>query len=331
MRLVSWRTRETGSSDRGAGEGRTHAVAGPMQAGARWRLGVVLDGGKTLIDAAGAVQQSAAGPGEPPDDILAWLDFDAPWLGELARAVEAVARDAAALERLQRDGLLRPVADATIGPPVPRPGKIVCVGLNYRDHAAEARLPVPDSPVIFAKFPSAVIGPDAPIVLPRASERVDYEAELAVVIGRRARHVPRERALDVVVGFMNANDVSARDLQKLDGQWVRAKSCDTFAPMGPWLVTRDQAGDPGALAIRLRLNGVTMQDSSTREFVFDVATLVAFLSETMTLEPGDVVLTGTPPGVGFARRPPVYLRPGDVVEVEIEGLGVLRNEVRAEG
>lgn len=331
MRLVSWRTRETGFPEPRAGDGAAPAAAEQVHVGARWRLGVVLDGGKSLMDAAGAVRRTAGTRlDDPPSDILAWLDLDAPWLGELARAVEAAARDAGAIETLRRDGVLRPVTDATLGPPVPRPGKIVCVGLNYRDHAAEARLPVPDSPVIFAKFPSSVIGPDAPIVLPRASDRVDYEAELAVVIGRRAKHVPRERALDMVVGFMNANDVSARDLQKLDGQWVRAKSCDTFAPMGPWLVTRDEAGDPGALAIRLRLNGVTMQDSSTREFVFDVATLVAFLSETMTLEPGDVVLTGTPPGVGFARRPPVYLQPGDVVEVEIEGLGVLRNEVRAE-
>jgi 2-keto-4-pentenoate hydratase/2-oxohepta-3-ene-1,7-dioic acid hydratase in catechol pathway len=331
MRLVSWQPREGAMAEALARRGERQDSAGRAYGGGPWRLGVVLAGGETLVDAAGAVRwANTAGLADPPGDILAWLDLDAPWLGALARAVDAAARDDAAAAALRREGLARPVTGATLGPPVPRPGKIVCVGLNYRDHAAEARLPVPDSPVIFAKFPSAVVGPGAPILLPRGSDRVDYEAELAVVIGRRAKHVPRERALETVVGYMNANDVSARDFQKLDGQWVRAKSCDTFAPMGPWLVTRDEAGDPNALAIRLRLNGVTMQDSSTREFVFDVATLVAFLSETMTLEPGDVVLTGTPPGVGFARHPPVYLRPGDVVEVEIEGLGVLRNEVRAE-
>jgi len=332
MRLVAWQPREAGAPDDPVSGSSARPTAEQACGGAPWRLGVVLADGETLVDAATAVRRAGmTGLADPPATILAWLDLDAPWLGALRGAIGAAARDRAAADALRRDGLARPVADAVLGPPVPRPGKIICVGLNYRDHAAEARLPVPDSPVIFAKFPSAVIGPGAPIVLPRGSEQVDYEAELAVVIGRRAKHVPRDRALDAVVGYMNANDVSARDFQKRDGQWVRAKSCDTFAPLGPWLVTSDEAGDPNALAVRLRLNGVTMQASSTREFVFDVATLVAFLSETVTLEPGDVLLTGTPPGVGFARRPPVYLRPGDVVEVEIDGLGVLRNEVRAEG
>ena len=186
---------------------------------------------------------------------------------------------------------------------------------------------VPSSPVIFTKVPSAVIGTGQPIVLPPTSGRVDYEAELGVVIGRRCRGVAPEGALSVVAGYQNANDVSARDFQKLDGQWVRAKSCDTFAPMGPWLATADEVVDSGALDIRLRLNGEQMQGSNTRELVFGIGSLIAFLSETMTLEPGDVLLTGTPPGVGFARRPPVFLRDGDQVEVEITGLGVLHNPV----
>jgi 2-keto-4-pentenoate hydratase/2-oxohepta-3-ene-1,7-dioic acid hydratase in catechol pathway len=186
---------------------------------------------------------------------------------------------------------------------------------------------VPAFPVFFAKLPSAVTGPGQPIVLPAASRKVDYEAELGVVIGRRCRHVANADALSVVAGYVNANDVSARDLQKVDGQWVRAKSCDTFAPMGPVLVTADEVPDPGVMDIALRLNGQTLQASNTREFVFGVADLIARLTQTVTLEPGDVVLTGTPAGVGFARRPPVYLKAGDVVEVEIAGLGILSNPV----
>jgi 2-keto-4-pentenoate hydratase/2-oxohepta-3-ene-1,7-dioic acid hydratase in catechol pathway len=213
---------------------------------------------------------------------------------------------------------------------VPRPGKLVAVGLNYRDHAAEARLPVPAAPVIFAKFATAIIESGEPIVLPAANRRIDYEGELAVVVGRRVRAVARSEALGAVLGFTNANDVSDRDFQKADGQWVRAKSCDSFAPLGPAVVTLDELPDPHALRIELRLNGQAMQVSNTEQFVFDVPSLIAFVADSITLEPGDVILTGTPPGVGFARRPPVFLRPGDRVEVEIEGLGVLRNPVIGE-
>jgi 2-keto-4-pentenoate hydratase/2-oxohepta-3-ene-1,7-dioic acid hydratase in catechol pathway len=190
---------------------------------------------------------------------------------------------------------------------------------------------VPTSPVIFAKFPTAVVGSGAPILLPPGDERIDFEAELGVVIGRRAKGLSEADALSCVCGYLNANDVSARGFQKLDGQWVRAKSCDTFAPMGPALVTADEVPGPGALDVRLRLNSEVMQHSNTDEFVFSISALLAFLSATMTLEPGDVILTGTPPGVGFARKPPVYLKAGDIVEVEIEGLGVLRNPVVAPG
>ena len=208
-----------------------------------------------------------------------------------------------------------------------RPGKIVCVGLNYRDHAEESGQPVPTSPVLFAKLPSSVIGHLDDIVLPKISDEVDYEAELAVVIGRRTQKVEVAEAIDHVLGYTCLNDVSARDLQLADGQWVRAKSLDTFCPIGPHIVTADEIPDPQALAIRCVVNGEVVQDSSTKEMVFGVAELVSFISQAITLEPGDVISTGTPPGVGFARTPPVFLQPGDRVRVEIDGVGVLENGV----
>ena len=218
--------------------------------------------------------------------------------------------------------------DVSLEAPVPRPGKIICIGLNYRDHAAESGMPIPTSPIIFSKFSSCAIGPGASIVVPHGSTQSDYEAELAFVVGRHARNVARENALDHVFGYTNFNDVSARDFQFADGQWQRGKSCETFAPMGTFVATTDEIPDPQNLSIRLRLNGETMQDSSTGQMIFGVAELVEFLSRYIVLEPGDVVATGTPPGVGFARTPPVYLKDGDVVEVEIEGLGVLTNPVQ---
>lgn len=208
-----------------------------------------------------------------------------------------------------------------------RPGKIVCVGLNYRDHAEESGQPVPTTPVLFAKLPSSVIGHLDDIVLPTMSDQVDYEAELAVVIGRRTQKVGVADALDHVLGYTCLNDVSARDLQFADGQWVRAKSLDTFCPIGPHVVPADEIPDPQALAIRCVVNGEVVQDSSTKEMVFGVAELVSFISQGITLEEGDVIATGTPPGVGFARTPPVFLQPGDRVRVEIDGVGVLENGV----
>jgi 2-keto-4-pentenoate hydratase/2-oxohepta-3-ene-1,7-dioic acid hydratase in catechol pathway len=188
-------------------------------------------------------------------------------------------------------------------------------------------MPIPTSPIIFSKFSSCAIGPGASIVVPHGSTQSDYEAELAFIVGRYARNVARENALDNVFGYTNFNDVSARDFQFADGQWQRGKSCETFAPMGMFVVTTDEIPDPQNLSIRLRLNGETMQDSSTDQMIFGVAELVEFLSRYIVLEPGDVVATGTPPGVGFARKPPVYLKDGDIVEVEIEGLGTLSNPV----
>lgn len=213
--------------------------------------------------------------------------------------------------------------------PVPRPGKIVCIGLNYRDHAEESGMAIPESPIMFTKFPSCAIGSGAPIVTPRDSAKVDFEAELAVVIGRRAKLVDRADALDHVFGYMNFNDVSARDFQFADGQWARGKSCDTFAPMGEYIATTDEIDDPHCLRIRFRLNGETLQDSNTDQLIFRIPELIEFLSASFTLEPGDVIATGTPPGVGFARKPPVFMNDGDVAEVEIDGLGVLRNPVAA--
>ena len=211
------------------------------------------------------------------------------------------------------------------------PAAILGIGLNYRRHAEETRSPIPEHPIVFMKHPAALQHPGAPICLPRTlrSDRVDYECELAVVIGRPARNVSREAALDFVLGYTCANDVSARDWQKHGGggQWCRGKTFDTFCPLGPTLVTADELRTPNELKIRTVLNGQVMQDSSTRDMIFDVPALIAFLSASSTLTPGTVILTGTPEGVGMARDPRVWLQPGDEVSVEIEGIGTLTNPV----
>jgi 5-carboxymethyl-2-hydroxymuconate isomerase len=213
--------------------------------------------------------------------------------------------------------------------PIATPGKIIAVGRNYRAHVAEEDATLPAEPLLFAKLPSAVIPDGATITWSSSlTSQVDYEAELAVVIGRRARDVSPEHALDYVLGFTCLNDVSARDLQVRDGQWTRAKSLDTFCPLGPSLVTADEIADPGALRISCRVNGEVRQDASTSDLVFGVAELLAYCSRSFTLEPGDIIATGTPGGVGAFRDPPVFLADGDVVEVEIEGIGILRNPCR---
>jgi 2-keto-4-pentenoate hydratase/2-oxohepta-3-ene-1,7-dioic acid hydratase in catechol pathway len=216
--------------------------------------------------------------------------------------------------------------------PIPDPRKIVCIGLNYRDHAAESGVPAPEEPILFSKYPTTLIGHLDAIVLPRVSPEVDYEAELVVVIGRGGRHIPRERAFEHVGGYTVGHDVSARDWQinKPGKQWMAGKTFDTFAPVGPAIVTPDEVPDPHKLGIRLRLNGQTMQDSNTNQLIFGVDELIAYMSQVFTLEPGDLIFTGTPPGVGMARKPPVWLKPGDVVEVEIDHLGTLKNTVVAE-
>jgi 2-keto-4-pentenoate hydratase/2-oxohepta-3-ene-1,7-dioic acid hydratase in catechol pathway len=226
------------------------------------------------------------------------------------------------------DAVRVPAAQVRLLPPVPDPQKIVCVGLNYRDHAAESGSPIPKEPVLFSKFSSALIGHEESIVLPPVSNEVDYEGELVLVVGRRGRWLEAASAAEYLAGYTVGHDVSARDWQKKDGkQWLAGKTFDTFAPTGPWLVTADEVPDPHALGIRTRLNGRTMQDSNTAQMIFRAGDLLAYISQVVTLAPGDLVFTGTPPGVGFARKPPVFLRRGDVVEVEIDGLGVLRNGV----
>jgi 2-keto-4-pentenoate hydratase/2-oxohepta-3-ene-1,7-dioic acid hydratase in catechol pathway len=214
--------------------------------------------------------------------------------------------------------------------PVPRPGKIVAVGLNYRDHSIEAGAKeLPKTPIIFAKFPTSISGPGDSIVLPHGDSQVDYEAELAVVIGKKTKAISAAEALQNVAGYMPLNDVSARTWQFADKQWVRGKSCDTFCPTGPYLTTRDEISDPQSLSISARVNGSTLQDSNTSRMIFGVAALIEFISASITLEPGDIIATGTPEGVGVFRTPPIFLKPGDIVEIEIEKLGLLRNPVVA--
>ncbi|MFI2563402.1 fumarylacetoacetate hydrolase family protein [Paenarthrobacter sp. NPDC018779] len=214
------------------------------------------------------------------------------------------------------------------GLPIGPPSKIICVGLNYRDHATEAGLDAPTRPLLFAKWPNTLVGHGGEILVPEGL-RTDYEAELAVVIGRRARNISSDEALDYVAGYLCANDVSARELQFDDGQWVRGKSLDTFCPIGPAMVPADQVPDPQNLGIKLWLNGILMQDSTTANMIFSVADIVSFVSQTATLEPGDIILTGTPAGVGVFRNPPVGLKDGDVVTVEIESIGKLTNRVKS--
>ncbi len=242
-----------------------------------------------------------------------------------------IAGDLAALHARLDDAEAFPTAPRLLAP-VPAPEKVICVGLNYRDHALETGAEIPTQPVIFNKFPSAIIGPGDPIVLPAVSDRVDYEAELVVVIGTTARHVAAADALKHVFGYCCGHDVSARDWQKgtPGGQWLLGKTFDSFAPIGPWVVSRDEVPDSGNLRVELRIDGETLQDSRTTEFIFDVPQVIEYLTQVTTLRPGDLIFTGTPPGVGAARKPPRFLRAGDTCEVEIEGLGILSNPVAAE-
>ena len=213
--------------------------------------------------------------------------------------------------------------------PIERPGKIICVGLNYRDHAEEQGTALPEAPLLFAKWQNTLIGPGDPIVIPPVVTKCDYEAELGVVIGERARDVSAENALEAVAGYVCVNDVSARNLQFADGQWTRGKSPDTFCPVGPALVPRSEIPDPQALAIRAILNGETVQESTTANMIFGVADVIAYVTRTITLEPGDLIATGTPAGVGAFRDPPLFMQAGDEITIEIEGIGSLTNPVVA--
>ncbi|MGH6761007.1 MAG: fumarylacetoacetate hydrolase family protein [Phyllobacterium sp.] len=218
-----------------------------------------------------------------------------------------------------------------LGPCVTGTGKFICIGLNYADHAAESGMAVPPEPVIFMKATSAIVGPNDDLLIPRGSEKTDWEVELGIVIGRTAKYVSEEDALDYVAGYCTVHDVSERAFQtERSGQWTKGKSCDTFGPTGPWLVTKDEVADPQNLGMWLKVNGETMQDGSTKTMVYGVRYLVSYLSQFMSLQPGDIISTGTPPGVGMGMKPPRYLKAGDVIELGIEGLGTQKQTARAD-
>ena len=221
-----------------------------------------------------------------------------------------------------------PRASARLYAPINDPGKFICIGLNYKDHAEEAGMPIPKEPPVFPKWNNTILDPGEPILRPRGSAQLDWEVELGVVIGRTARFVPRERALEHVWGYVNINDVSARDFQFITSQWAAGKIADTFAPVGPWIADRAEIPDPHVLDLKLWVNGALMQSGNTSKFIFDVRYVVSYLSGLMTLEPGDLIATGTPPGVGFGKKPPVFMQPGDVCRLEIPGLGTLENPVK---
>ncbi len=274
--------------------------------------------------------------GEAGSERPGMLDSDGA-IRDLSGVIDDLAGDAldpkrlAALAEIDPKTLPRVPAGQRIGPCVAGTGKFICIGLNYADHAAESGMAVPPEPVIFMKATSAICGPNDPIVIPRGSTKTDWEVELAVIIGRRAKNVSEAEALDHVAGFAVANDVSERAFQtERAGQWTKGKSCDNFGQIGPWLVTRDEVADPQNLGMWLTVNGARMQNGSTRTMVYGVAHLVSYLSQFMTLHPGDIISTGTPPGVGLGLKPPRYLKAGDVVELGIDGLGRQRQDVIAD-
>ena len=290
------------------------------------RFGLIIEEG-CYLDLASAVSVMAGrGLLSLPESegiltLRGWFEMGEKALQASQKIVEAFSRD-----RQQLENCLFSSRDIRLLAPINDPGKIMAIGLNYRDHAEEQNVPIPDNPRMFAKFPSAVIGPEEPIRIPGISKKVDPEAELCMVVIAGGKNMDREQARNSVA-FMAGNDVSARDLQFADKQWVRGKSCDTFAPCGPFIATLDEVGDPHDLHIELRCNGDIKQSSSTSRLIFDCWELVEFISETATLFPGDLIFTGTPGGVGVFRDPPEFLQAGDVVEVTIDKLGTLRNPV----
>jgi acylpyruvate hydrolase len=279
----------------------------------------------TAWDAYQKGTDAPAGHGDAfPNDMSTLLQSD----DETWQLVRSVVSWAEALPDLEGSSFKQSLDQVRLAPPVANPSKIICVGLNYRDHCLEQNIDLPGRPILFAKFPSSIVGPGEEITWPAdVSQKVDYEAELAVVIGREGRHIPADRAYEYVAGYTIVNDVSARDAQFADKQWIRGKSFDTFCPMGPYLLTADEVPDPHTLDIRCWVNGGLRQDSNTRELVFKVHDLLAYISKTSTLMPGDVLCTGTPGGVGVFRDPQVFLKAGDLVEIEIEKLGRLSNRV----
>jgi 2-keto-4-pentenoate hydratase/2-oxohepta-3-ene-1,7-dioic acid hydratase in catechol pathway len=283
--------------------------------------------GNYVIDLEKAAK--ALGSGTLPVSIREILEEGEPGV---SRARKTVRRAEQKLKEVAGKKERRPVwaflfSDVELGPPIPNPEKIICIGQNYIDHCREQNVEPPKTPIIFTKFPTTLTGPSAPIKLPPDSvtSKVDFEVELAFVMGREAKRVPASKAMEYVAGFMVMNDVTGRDVQYGDKQWVRGKSFDTFGPCGPWLITADEIPDSKNLRLSLKLNGQTMQDSSTSNLIFDVPFLIEYLSRGITFKPGDIVSTGTPPGVGIFRNPPVLLKPGDVMEAWVEGIGTLQN------
>ena len=270
--------------------------------------------------------QMVLGAGPVPRDVSEILARGEEWRAALDGVLDALATALPPAEAPR--GLLMPLKVARLRAPLLRPGKIVCVGHNYAEHARERGSDAPAQPILFLKSNNTICGPGDPIILPPNSNKVDYEAELAVVIGKSGRGIPEERAAEHIAGYMILNDVSARDMQAQDKQWFRGKSCDTFAPCGPWIVTRDEVPDPHSLAISLTLNGETMQDANTRDMIFKIPFLVSYLSQSMTWESGDILSTGTPSGIGGSRTPPVFLKAGDTVSITVEQIGTLTNPVR---
>lgn len=224
-----------------------------------------------------------------------------------------------------------PVESVKLHAPITRPPKIVCIGLNYYDHAAESGMKVPEQPILFSKYATAIVGPDDPVIIPPVTQQVDYEVELGVVLGKGGKNIPVEEALNHVFGYTVCNDISARDLQFQDGQWLKGKTLDTFLPVGPVVVTADEIPDPQALPIYLKRNGRTVQNAITKDMIFSVAFIISYLSQLFTLEPGDLIATGTPPGVALGQESPDWLRPGEVLEAIIDGIGTLRNPIVAQG
>ncbi len=299
----------------------------------RNRLGAVADGVvvdlnaayRALLEERGERRAGELSVEAVPPEMLAFLDSGDRAMNAARDALKLIARLGA--DGARERGLARRAESVRLCAPVPRPTKLILVGLNYRDHAEEAGMKIPEVPTIFSKYANCVIGPGDAIKIPKVSAMIDYEAEYAFVIGRAGRDITPDRAMDYVAGYTIVNDVSCRDYQMKTGQWMIGKTFDTFAPMGPYLVTRDEIADPHNLEISLQLNGQRMQHSNTRNLIFKTEHLIAFLSQVFTFEPGDVVSTGTPAGVGYARKPPVFMKAGDRVRIEVEGLGALENPV----
>ena len=264
---------------------------------------------------------------EMPSDMIELLNTGEAGLEATRKIFEFVEKRFKS-ESEKLDNIVYDIESVKMKAPILNPKKIICLGLNYYDHAEEAGLKPPDRPILFSKPPTTIIGHEEPVIYPKISNRVDYEVELAVVIGKKCREIPESKAYDYVAGYMVFNDVSARDIQFSDGQWFRGKSFDTFAPIGPCLTLREQVSDPQNLKMQMRVNGQIMQDSSTKNMIFKIPFIISFISDVMTFEPGDIIATGTPSGVGVYVKPePRLLKVGDVMEAYLEELGVLRNPV----